>query len=166
MINRFKKNNAETVVKVLNFYLNLQSKVVKSERGDIDDYVGDEIMAHFTGEKRAERAIRAAIKMMRMVKKANEKRMEKGLPVFEVGIGVHGGDEVTGNIGSDFRMDFACIGDAVNLSSRLCSSAKAGEILISKELFEQTKEKYKVEEELQIEVKGKEEKITIVKIVV
>jgi class 3 adenylate cyclase/HAMP domain-containing protein len=158
------KNDPETVIEVLNLYLELQSNIVKSNKGDIDDYVGDQIMAHFSGETRADRAIDTAIKIMRSVAEVNAERNGSGLPVFEVGIGVHEGDVVVGNIGSKFRMDFACVGDAVNLTSRLCSAAGPGEIFVSKDLFGQAKKKYRTVERPPIEVKGKEKKVKIVMI--
>lgn len=158
------KNDPETVISVLNFYLELQSNIVKSNKGDIDDYVGDQIMAHFSGDTRADRAIDTAIKIMKSVTRANEERRAQGLPVFEVGIGVHEGDVVVGNIGSKFRMDFACVGDAVNLTSRLCSAAGAGEILVSHELFKQAKKKYRTGERSPLELKGKENKVKVVTI--
>ncbi len=158
------KNDPETVIEVLNFYLELQSNIVKSNKGDIDDFVGDQIMAHFQGETRADRAIGTAIKIMKSVAKVNAERSGSGLPVFEVGIGVHEGDVVVGNIGSKFRMDFACVGDAVNLTSRLCSAAGPGEIFVSRDLFDQAKKKYASSERPPLEVKGKEKKVKIVMI--
>jgi class 3 adenylate cyclase/HAMP domain-containing protein len=158
------KNEPDTVLEVLNLYLELQAKIIKSKKGDIDDYVGDQIMAHFGGEKRADTAISTAIEMAKAVHKLNQKRKKENLPFFEVGIGVHGGDVVVGNIGSVFRMDFACLGDAVNLTSRLCSNALAGEILVSQELFFQAKHKYKFKKIPPISVKGKEKPIKVVKI--
>ncbi|MDY6968676.1 MAG: adenylate/guanylate cyclase domain-containing protein, partial [Spirochaetota bacterium] len=160
------KNDPETVIEVLNFYLDLQAKIIVSNNGDIDDYTGDEIMAHFSGDKRQDLAVETAIEIMKAIKKANTDRMKKDLPIFEVGIGVHGGDVVVGNIGSSFRMDFACVGDAVNLSARLCSVAGPGEILISKELYSKIKKKIKVEKIPPISVKGKLKEIHVVKIIV
>ena len=158
------RNDPSTVIEVLNYYLEFQSNIIKKNNGDINDYVGDEIMAHFSGDRWADRAVDTAIKIMKEVKKVNEAREKDGLPTFEIGIGVHGGDVVTGNIGSQFRMDFACVGDAVNLTSRLCSAAKAGEILVSQELFKQAKKKFTTKSTAPIEVKGKEKKIKIVKV--
>ncbi|MBP7736381.1 MAG: HAMP domain-containing protein [Spirochaetes bacterium] len=158
------KNDPETVIEVLNYYLELQSNIIKGNKGDIDDFVGDQIMAHFSGETRADRAIDTAIKIMKSVAGTNAERAGAGLPVFEVGIGVHEGDVVTGNIGSKFRMDFACVGDAVNLTSRLCSAAGAGEIFVSQDLFDRAKKKYAVAGRPSIEVKGKEKRVKIVKI--
>lgn len=158
------KNSPETVIEILNFYLELQSKIIKSKKGDIDSYIGDEIMAHFSGDKKIDRAIDAAIDIMKAISRANADRIAKNHPIFEVGIGINGGDVVVGNIGSYFRMDFTCIGDSVNLSARLCSNAGAGEILVSKEIFDQANKKYDHIKVPPIAVKGKEKKISIVKI--
>ncbi|OHD62869.1 MAG: hypothetical protein A2176_06950 [Spirochaetes bacterium RBG_13_51_14] len=159
------KNDPETVVEVLNFYLELQSNIIQSNKGDIDDYIGDQIMAHFSGEKRCDRAVDTAIKIMKEVAAVNEERNRNGLPIFEVGIGVHDGDVVVGNIGSKFRMDFASVGDTVNVASRLCSVARPGEILVSLYLFEQTKKKFNTTESASLDIKGKEKKVKIVKII-
>ncbi len=160
------KNDPETVMEVLNLYLNIQAKVITKHNGDIDDYVGDEIMAHFSGVHKEDTAIATSIDIIKEINKLNKKRLKENLPIFEVGIGVHCGEVVIGNIGTDYRMDFACIGDTVNLTSRLCSSAKAGEILISKNLIEKTSKKHDYEKLEPIEVKGKAEKIEIVKMVI
>lgn len=158
------KNDPAAVIEVLNFYLNLQAKIIKSKRGDIDDYTGDQIMAHFGGEKKADTAIETAIGIIKAIAKENAERKKAGLPVFEVGIGVHGGDVIVGNIGSEFRMDCACVGDTVNVSSRLCSAAKAGEILVSQELFLKAKKKYSHEVIPPITVKGKTKEIAVIRI--
>ncbi len=102
---------------------------------------------------------------MQQIKATNKQRQQQGLAVFDIGIGVHGGDVVVGNIGSEFRMDLACVGDAVNLSSRLCSAAKGGEILISDELYEHSSKTFTAKNATAISVKGKESKIKIKKIV-
>ncbi|MBN1496038.1 MAG: adenylate/guanylate cyclase domain-containing protein [Spirochaetes bacterium] len=160
------KEKPETVVEVLNFYFELQSRIIKKAMGDIDDYVGDQIMAHFSGDKKADRAVSVALEIMTEIVRVNGERRANGLPVFEIGIGVHSGDVVVGNIGSSFRMDFTSVGDAVNLTSRLCSIARAGEIIVSRHLFGQVKNRYKHVQCPAIEVKGKEKKIEIVKLVV
>lgn len=158
------KNNPETVIEVLNFYLELQSNIVKRHKGDIDDFVGDQIMAHFAGETRADRAIATAIEIMKIVTRENAERRKKGMPVFDLGIGLHRGEVVVGNVGSRFRMDFACVGDAVNLASRLCSIAGPGEILASRDLFDSAKKQYPHKEMTPVEVKGKENKIPLVRV--
>jgi class 3 adenylate cyclase/HAMP domain-containing protein len=160
------KNDPDTVIEVLNLYLDLQARIIHARKGDIDQYVGDEIMAHFSGENMADKAIETAIEIIETIHKFNRKRRAENLPVFEVGIGVHGGDVVVGNIGSGFRMNYTSVGDTVNLTSRLCSSAKAGEIIVSEELFSKAKKTYHKEKAQPITVKGKSESISVVKVIV
>lgn len=158
------KNDSSIVMEILNFYLELQSNIIISNKGDIDNFIGDEIMAHFRGEKNVERAIDSAVEIMKAVAKANLNRLREKFPIFEVGIGIHRGDVVVGNIGTTVRMVFTCIGDAVNLAARLCSSAGPGEILISKETIETSTKTYSGINAAPLAVKGKEKPIRIVKI--
>ncbi len=158
------KNDPSIVMEVLSHYLDLQSNKIIPNKGDIDSYIGDEIMAHFRGESNVDRAIDSAIAIMEAIKKENTVRKKENLPIFEVGIGIHGGDVVVGNIGTKSRMVFTCIGDAVNLSARLCSNAGPGEIFISKTIYEKAKKKYGGIDAAPISVKGKDKPIKIVKI--
>ncbi|MBN1501756.1 MAG: HAMP domain-containing protein [Spirochaetes bacterium] len=160
------KNEPEKVIEVLNFYLELQSEIIHRARGDINDYVGDEIMAHFSDSRKNDTAIRTAVKIMTAIKEINRERSRNKLPVFEVGIGLHSGDVVAGNVGSKQRMDFACVGDAVNLTSRLCHAAAPGEIIVSEEMFKKAKGKYKHQKMEPLQLKGKTEKIKAVKILI
>jgi class 3 adenylate cyclase len=158
------KNDPEVVMEVLNLYFDIQAKIIKSKKGDIDDYVGDQIMAHFGGAKKIDTAISVGISILTEIKTVNEERKKSGLPFFEIGIGINGGDVVVGNIGSGHRMDFCCVGDAVNLASRLCSNAEAGEILISKAIYSDASERYKAKEMKPISVKGKKDRIEVLSI--
>jgi adenylate cyclase len=123
------------VMATLNAYFDLQYQAIRRHGGDVDDYVGDQVMAHFGGNARGGhplRACRAAVAIQESIRRLNRERRKNRLPVFEVGIGVHSGRVVTGTIGASQRMDFACVGDAVNTAARLCAAAAPGEILVSK----------------------------------
>ncbi len=158
------KNDPSIVMEVLSHYLDLQSNIIIPNKGDIDSYIGDEIMAHFRGENNVERAIDSAIGIMKAISKENAARLKENLPIFEVGIGIHGGDVVVGNIGTKTRMVFTCIGDAVNLSARLCSNAGAEKYLFRKVFMINAKKKYNGIKSAPISVKGKDKPINIVKI--
>ncbi len=160
------KNDPETVIEILNYYLELQSDIIHKTTGDINDYVGDEIMAHFSDPRKIDTAIRTAVKIMTAIKKTNQERTAEGKPVFEVGIGLHCGDVVTGNVGSKQRMDFACVGDAVNMTSRLCHAAEPGQIIISLDMFKKAKGKYKAKRIDDLQLKGKKDKIEAVSIII
>ena len=120
----------EAVVEMLNRCLQAQAEVVIRHGGDIDKFVGDEIMARFVGPDMALRATRAAVEMVEAVEMLNatRPRAEQGTAV---GVGVNVGDAVLGAMGAERRMDFTAIGDAVNLGARLCSAAGAGEVLVT-----------------------------------
>ena len=158
------QNDPELVIQTLNSYFERQTKIIRRYRGDIDDFVGDQIMAHFGGEKRADAALQAAIDIMEDIERFNQERKAQNLPIFEIGIGVHIGDVVVGNIGSSFRMDFACIGDTVNTASRLCANAASGEILASTAILAEAKRSYKTESIPPIQLKGKKDLFPVVRI--
>lgn len=144
----------DEVVAVINFYLNLQSEIIKAHGGDIDKFVGDEIMASFSGVDAVDRAMQSAVVIQTKIAEENAKRKKAGQTVCNVGIGINRGEVTVGNIGSHDRMDFTSIGSVVNLAARLCSSAAAGQILIEQETMSKAKESYKTVPEEPITVKG------------
>jgi len=159
------ENSPETVVETLNRYFNLQYKVIRRHGGDVDDYVGDQIMAHFTGKNHKFRACVAAIEIMKEIRAFNSKMKRQGDTFFDIGVGVHSGLVVTGNIGTSRRMDFACIGDAVNTTSRICSHANPGEILVSYQHIQAFTDTFKITRMMSLKVKGKKEKIVVMRLI-
>jgi adenylate cyclase len=140
------KLDAHEVVEFLNHYFEQICEVVLAEGGTIDKFIGDAIMVQFGAPVRfpdhALRAIRAAL-MMRDKATAfrgwmSDRFPNRGLPEFRIGIGVHTGDAVVGNIGSTRRSEYTAIGDSVNLASRIEGMTKAMgcDILISRETLE------------------------------
>ncbi len=152
----------EDVVQVCNDYLDLQSVIIEKCGGDIDKFVGDEIMARFSGENHIQNSIQAAIEIQKKMNEINFEREKQNLRVVQVGIGLNTGDVIVGSMGSHKRMDFTAIGDAVNLAARLCSAAEGGHILVSKVIYDNsgTFQKSFIEKE-PIKVKGKVEPIKI-----
>lgn len=152
----------EEVVSIINTYLDKQSEVIESFNGDIDKYVGDEIMARFSGENMVVDAVQASVKIQEELVKMNKEREKAGLPVVEVGVGLNIGDVVVGSMGSHKRMDYTAIGDAVNLAARLCSAAEGGHVLVSKAIYDASGEfKKRFVKQEPIKVKGKAEPIEI-----
>lgn len=145
------------VIMMLNNVMNIQSEIIDKYGGDIDKFVGDELMAVFFEEDMVMRAIRAAEEIiLRMKKDFAEPGNE-----IEVGIGINTGDMISGNMGSGFRMDRTVIGDSVNLGSRLCSIAGKNTIVISEFSYEYVKKRIEVHEHDSIKVKGKAEAVKI-----
>jgi adenylate cyclase len=129
------KKTPQEVIEIVNFYFSLQAKIIKKNKGEIDKFIGDEIMASFSGEDGSKRALESAIEIQNTIQKENMLRKSENRTVCYVGIGVSKGQVIVGNVGYEEHMDYTAIGLAVNLTSRLCSYAKAGEILIDKKTF-------------------------------
>lgn len=116
----------ESVVEMLNRLLRAQAEVVVEFGGDIDKYIGDELMAVFIGEEPQARAVACAVRMLEAVKSARRDGETLG-----IGIGISTGDVVYGAIGHENRMDFTVIGDVVNTGARLCSAAAEDEVFVT-----------------------------------
>ena len=129
------KKTPEEVINIVNFYLSLQARIIKKNNGDIDKFIGDEVMASFSGEEGSINAIKSSIEIQQAIKKENILRKNQNETVCNVGIGISKGQVIVGNVGFNEHMDYTAIGLAVNMTSRLCSYAKEKEILIDKKTF-------------------------------
>jgi adenylate cyclase len=116
----------EIVVEMLNRLLQAQADVVGNFGGDIDKFVGDELMAVFQGANAEARAVLCATRMIDAVHRARREGES-----LSVGVGVSCGDVVYGPIGHEDRMDYTVIGDVVNTGARLCSAAASDEIIVT-----------------------------------
>jgi class 3 adenylate cyclase len=121
------KVEPERVVAMLNSILSRQAAIVKKFGGDIDKYVGDELVAVFQGEQMVQRAVQCSIEIQQMMATIPELTGDD----IAIGIGINTGEMVMGAMGSEERMDFTVIGDAVNLGARLCSAAGRGQVIVS-----------------------------------
>lgn len=158
------------VIEMLNTCMTKISHVIDEFGGVIDKFVGDEVMALFGAplekEDSALKAIQSALKMVEVLRQWNEERKTKGLEPVEMGIGIHTGVVLVGNMGSENRLNYTVIGSNVNLTARMCSIAKGMEILISKETLEEAhvKESIQVEELPPTELKGFEESFILYRV--
>jgi len=156
------KMEPEEVVSLLNTYLNKQTEVIQSYGGDIDKFIGDAVLAVFTGEEMADNAVQCAIKIQKEINTLNQSLGKNTM----IGIGIDTGPLVMGAMGSKDRMDFTVIGDHVNTSSRLCDAALPGEVIISENTEKLLKGKnYQLKQLDPIQVKGKEKPIKIYKVI-
>ncbi len=155
------KMDAQALVGLLNEYFTEMVGIVMSEDGVVDKYIGDAIMAVFGAPvpkaDDAVRAVRAAVRMRTALAHLNERLAARGLKPLRTGIGVHTGEVVAGNIGSERRMEYTVIGDAVNLASRLESSTKelGVNVLISEDTWALVKEHIVARPVKEITVKGR-----------
>jgi len=175
-ISEYYKNNddPEGLVNVINDYLNRMSMIVLKNGGTIDKYMGDCIMAFWNAPldcpNHAEMAVKTSIECAEETDKIKAEFKEKGLPDINIGSGVNTGTCIVGNMGSEARLDYSVIGDAVNLAARLEATTrnykdengKVTPTLYSSYTMEQLETIKSVEVD-KIKVKGKDELITIYK---
>ncbi|HLC26281.1 MAG TPA: adenylate/guanylate cyclase domain-containing protein [bacterium] len=129
----------EAVVSLLNGYFSLMVDVVLKYEGTLDKFVGDNVMAVFgapiSREDDTERALRAAIEMQAEMVGFNSAREQANQEPIHMGIGINTGIAVVGNVGSEKRMDYTVIGDAVNVADRIQNLSRGGEILVSEQTY-------------------------------
>jgi len=155
---RYSENrDPDEVMSNLNDLMILQAGIVQEYGGDIDKFVGDELMAVFDGENMVLRAVKAAEKIRAEIKKLDN---AETIP-FAVGIGINTGEMIMGNMGSADRIDRTVIGDAVNLGARLCSIAGRNTIVLSEYSYKLVKDRIIVKEHGPVKVKGKEKPVKI-----
>jgi adenylate cyclase len=111
------------ILRMLNTYLASASDIIDEHGGVVDKYIGDAIMALFgapvTAPDDPQRAVETAIGMVKALPALNERFAADGWPELKIGIGIHTGIAVAGNVGSETRLNYTVLGDAVNLASRL-----------------------------------------------
>ncbi len=136
-------DSAANVVDMLNEYFELIVNIVFQHGGTVDKFIGDEVMVLFDAltevEYPADRAVRCAFDMHGALELLNREREERGEKPIEIGIGINTGDVVVGAIGSSQAMQYTCIGDAVNIASRLTSMAEPRQTIISEDTYRRMK---------------------------
>ena len=158
---------AQGTVAFLNEYFSLMVECIAHEEGMLDKFIGDAIMAAFglpiAHDDDEDRAVRAAIAMIRECRRWSRDRIQRGQKPVEMGVGLNTDLVVSGNIGSAKRMDYTVIGDGVNLASRLESACKvySAQILLSENTFHRLHGTYRVRNIDQVVVKGKTEPIGV-----
>ena len=149
----------ENVVQKLNELLNMQSKIISQNHGDIDKFVGDEVVAIFTGPDGPAAACRSALEIQSELNRSTDQ-----FDHLQVGIGIHTGTVIMGMIGSQERADYTVIGDNVNTASRLCNSAKPQEVLLSLSTGKAVRGQAKLDGPYKLRVKGKQNYVGVYKL--
>jgi len=128
----------DVMAKHLTEYFTEMVDCVFRHGGTLDKFIGDAVMAQWGAPiaepDDADRAMSAALDMMRELDVLNARWRAEGRPELHIGIGINCGDAFAGNIGSERRLEYTVIGDTVNTASRLCSRALGGEIIISEDV--------------------------------
>jgi adenylate cyclase len=160
----------EKVVSLLNEYLSIMLDIIFKHQGTLDKFLGDGMMVEFGAllpdEKQELHAIEAAIEMQNELKNLRARWEKENKPPIQIGIGIHTGTVIVGNIGSEQRMEYTAIGDAVNVASHIQNSTKEFKvpILISETTYQSVKDKFACEDLGEIFLKGRVEAIRVYKI--
>lgn len=158
----------DEIARLLTEYFTEMVEIVFEHGGTLDKFMGDAIMALWGApiahEDDADRAMRAAVEMQQILADLNGKWAEQGRQQVQIGIGINFGEVFAGNIGSEQRLEYTVIGDAVNVASRLCSKAGPGDILMSEPFFKALQSPPKVEDLEPIELKGKAKAVPVYRV--
>lgn len=161
------------LVKLLNEYLSPMTRIVLEEKGTLDKFIGDAVMALFNAPldvpEHATRACRAAVRMLEELENLNLGFKSRGMKEINIGIGINTGKAIVGNMGADIRFDYTAIGDSVNLASRLEGQNKyyGTSILISGDTFEQVKNgEFTFRQVDLVQVKGKNRPVAMYELMV
>lgn len=153
------KEPPNKVVSLLNSYFDLMAGEIISQKGIIDKFIGDCIMAVFKGPYHLDRALESCLSIRNKI--ASLPRDNNFAP--QVSVGINSGEMISGNIGSTTikRLDYTVIGDTVNVAERLQSSAKDGQIIITKEGYEKVKQSFKCQLIGPISLKNKSREVIV-----
>jgi adenylate cyclase len=125
------------VLRVINNFLSVMTEVIFQYEGTIDEVLGDGVLVLFGApiarDDDAQRAVACAVAMQNAMETVNARNAELGLPQLEMGIGIHTGEAVVGNLGSDKRAKYGVVGTVVNLAARIESLTVGGQILVSED---------------------------------
>ncbi len=148
----------EQVIAFLNRYLAKMVEILIDHTGVIDEIIGDGILAFFGAPEPLEdhpaRAVACALKMQAAMELINQLNEADGLAHLEMGVAVHTGTVVVGNIGSERRSKYGAVGSAVNFTGRVESFTVGGQVLISEATYRQVSDLVEVKDVLQVEMKG------------
>lgn len=160
------KLDPEELCRLVNEILNPITRVIHANKGTIDKYMGDAVMAFWgaplTDPDHASGAVRAGLSILPALEGVQQDFAQRGWPPIKMGIGINTGSMSVGNMGSEFRMAYTVMGDAVNLGSRLEGLTKQyGVNIIVSESTKRAASEFLYRELDQVRVKGKLEPITI-----
>jgi adenylate cyclase len=159
--------DVQGLTKIMNRYMTAMTKQIIENNGTLDKYIGDAQMAFWNAPvdepNHAKMAVKTALEMMDSLDEFNKEVVAEGVPAFGMGLGINTGVVVVGNMGSDQRFDYTCLGDHVNLAARLEGQSKpyGVRIVLGPQTANQVSDTYSIFELDCIAVKGKKEGVKI-----
>ncbi len=163
------KADPQEIVRMLNQYFEVMVDILFKHDGTLDKFVGDEIIGLFGAPidlvDAPRKAVACALEMQRALREFNRSRITAGVEPIQIGIGINSGIVVTGAIGSSKALQYTAIGDAMNVASRLCSVAKAGDIIVSSATLAATGDEFDARALPPVALKGKSDLLQVFNVV-
>jgi len=159
--------DVQGLTKIMNRYMTAMTKAILENKGTLDKYIGDAQMAFWNApvdnQQHALDAVKTAFQMLKSLEEFNAEVEKEGVPAFGMGLGINTATVVVGNMGSSQRFDYTCLGDGVNLASRLEGQSKpyGVKIIIGPETANYVQDTYQTIELDLLAVKGKTEPVKI-----
>lgn len=156
----------EATIHLVNRFFSRMIEILQQHRGIIVDFLGDAILAFFDPldgplAPTARQALKCALKMQQAMDKVNAPEGGREYSHLHMGIGLHAGEVVVGNVGSESRAKYGIIGTAVNLAHRIQAQARGGEVVVSDAVYRQVHPEVVVKREFRPRLKGIQEPITL-----
>ncbi len=152
------RQSPHQVIEFLNLYLESMVDVISRYEGTIDEIIGDAILVLFGAPVRCEdhagKAVACGLAMQLAMKEVNQRLVANGAAELEMGIGIHTGRVIVGNIGSSRRTKYAAVGSSVNLAGRIESFTTGGQVLISENTRDKISSPLRIDGQFQVEPKG------------
>jgi adenylate cyclase len=156
---------AQQMIELVNEYLGAMVPVIERHGGTIDEFIGDAILVLFGAplaqEDHALRSVACALEMQQELTRLNVRLQTDNRTQIQMGIGVHTGKAVVGNIGCQSRMKYGAVGSAVNLASRIQGFTLGGQTLVSSSTYDAIKPYARVDGQLRVAVKGYEGPVSV-----
>lgn len=159
------KVTPQEVVDMLNEYFKVMVSIINKNKGVVDKFIGDAIMAIYGAplelKDGAYQCVKTAVEMRTKLEKLNDKWKAEKKPQIQVGYGINTGDAIVGNIGSERRMEYTAIGDMVNTAARIEGETEGGQILITEATFKELGNRVLVKKLKEVSLKGKSAKVQL-----
>jgi adenylate cyclase len=156
----------EEIIRFLNRYFFYLIQIIQEHQGIIVDFFGDAVLVFFDPfdepvKPMIKKAVQCAFKMQDGMTAFNREMISENLPSLQMGIGIHAGEVVVGNIGSETRAKYGIVGSPVNLTQRIQSTAEEGEVVISHAVYNHARDDVSVKRKFRIMLKGVQDEATL-----
>lgn len=155
-------------LKVINRYLERMTDIVLKHQGTINEVLGDGMLVFFGAPRKLpdapKRAVACGLEMQAAMADLNRGNADLGLPELQMGIGIHRGELVVGNIGSERRRKYGAVGNAINVAFRVVAKSKGGEVLVTDDVYQKYAHALDVRSPRQVRLKGIDTDMTLYRV--